>query len=254
MHDTEPKHNDATENPGDTTPSGGADDVAALMAEAVASVDAARAEAAMGEEVELLDDDLVETTEGPEAALAAEVASLEQRLAEARAESDSMRDQWLRARADFENHKKRTKRDMEDAKQRDAMKLLSDFFPVLDNLDRALSTVQDDAGGQLVDGIMLVRREFLGALRKHDIVPVDAVGKPFDPAYHEALQQLDSADHAPGTVMVEFEKGFMRGDRLLRPSRVVVASANSTGVAPEPEAPDSPDGSGEPTASGEDQP
>ena len=120
---------------------------------------------------------------------------------------------------------------MDDQKQRDAMRLLADFFPVLDNLDRALETVKATTGGegQIGDGIRLVRREFLGALKKHDIVPLESVGQRFDPAFHEALQQVDSPDHPPGVVMFEFEKGFLRGERLLRPARVVVASPNSTG-------------------------
>ncbi|HWB78322.1 MAG TPA: nucleotide exchange factor GrpE, partial [Nannocystaceae bacterium] len=66
-------------------------------------------------------------------------------------------------------------------------------------------------------------------LRKHGIEAVPSVGTPFDPAIHDALQQIDSPDHAPGTVIREFERGYRMGERLIRPARVVIAGPGSTG-------------------------
>lgn len=217
---------------------GASDPYEAAFADAEAAVDKVRAGASETEAAEALAEDGIEVevsdTNGELEALEGQVEALAARLSEAENSVDDFRNKWLLARADFENFKKRQRRDMDDQKQRDAMKLLADFFPVLDNLDRALDTVKATTGGegQIGDGLRLVRREFLGALKKHDIVPLESVGERFDPAFHEALQQVDSPDHPPGVVMFEFEKGFLRGERLLRPARVVVASPNSTGSEP----------------------
>ena len=223
---------------------GTSDPYEAAFADAEAAVDKLRAgvsdtdgeadNSGAGEEVDIE----VEVDEGDREMeeLTGQVEDLAARLSEAEKTADDFRSKWLLARADFENFKKRQRRDMDDQKQRDAMRLLADFFPVLDNLDRALETVKATTGGegQIGDGIRLVRREFLGALKKHDIVPLESIGQRFDPAFHEALQQVDSPDHPPGVVMFEFEKGFLRGERLLRPARVVVASPNSTGPVAAP--------------------
>lgn len=161
----------------------------------------------------------------------------------------SLKDKWLRAVADHENYKKRVKRDVDDAVSRKAQSLLSSFLPTVDNLERALEiaepvAAQLTAGAagdrpgevaanveQVVKGLRMVRDEFLSALKKNSIEPVPAVGVPFDPAIHDALQQIDSPDHAPGVVIREFEKGYKFGDRLLRPARVIVAGAGSGGGA-----------------------
>lgn len=173
------------------------------------------------------------------------------------AELAATKDRWLRAVADLENYKKRTRREIEEAERRTVQKILPAFLPVLDNLERALDSVgpalqrgPEDAPQaayaaeraksveQLVAGIRMVSTEFVSALGKNGIEAVPSVGQPFDPAVHDALQQIDSPDHAPGIVIREFEKGYRLGDRLIRPARVVVAGAGSTGTSPsaEPEA------------------
>jgi len=151
----------------------------------------------------------------------------DERLALAEEEIASLKDKWLRAVADLENYKKRTRREIEDATFRARQDLLSSFFPTADNLDRALELARDNEN--LFKGIEMVSREFRGALTKFGIESVPGVGHPFDPAIHEALQQIDSPDHAPGVVIREFEKGYRQGDRLLRPARVIIAGPGSTG-------------------------
>jgi molecular chaperone GrpE len=164
--------------------------------------------------------------------------SLEAQLEQAQAESAALRDKWLRAVADHDNYKKRVKRDIDDAIHRAVQNLLGSFLPVGDNLDRALSVAPPDTNDQLLRGIEMVRQEFVSALGKHGIKPIESVGRPFDPNLHDALQQMDSPDFAPGIVMMEYEKGYMRQDKLLRPARVIVAGPGSTGAAPESEQPD----------------
>lgn len=153
----------------------------------------------------------------------------------------ALKDKWLRAVADHENYKKRVKRDIDDAVNRKTQGLLTSFLPTVDNLERALeiaepvaSQVPKELAGnleQVVKGLRMVRDEFLGGLKKQGIEPVPAVGVPFDPAIHDALQQIDSPDHAPGMVIREFEKGYKLGERLMRPARVIIAGAGSGGAS-----------------------
>jgi len=151
----------------------------------------------------------------------------DERLAQAEEEIASLKDKWLRSVADLENYKKRTRREIEDAVFRARQDLLSSFFPTADNLERALELARDNEN--LFKGIEMVVREFNGALTKFGIESVPGVGHAFDPAIHDALQQIDSPDHAPGVVVREFEKGYRQGDRLLRPARVIIAGPGSTG-------------------------
>jgi molecular chaperone GrpE len=157
-------------------------------------------------------------------------AELEAELAVSKKANSELRDKWLRAVADHENFKKRVKKETNDTVQRGLQRLLNDFLPVADNLERALQLV-DDPEDKFVEGIQLVRREFFNALAKHEIKPIDSVGQPFDPSLHDALQQIDSPEHAPGVIIQEFERGYMRGDRLFRAARVIVAGPGSTGEA-----------------------
>jgi molecular chaperone GrpE len=206
------------------------DELAQTLRDAEAAVDKVRS----GQDQE--DDEAIEAELGPdadddeiasrvEAALAAEVAA-------ARAEAESNKDKWLRAVADLDNYKKRTRREIDEAINRALQGLLGDFLPVGDNLERALSALGPEVDPQVRKGLEMVRHEFFNALGKHGIKPVETLGKPFDPNFHDALQQVDTPEHAPGIVMMEFEKGYVRGDRLLRPARVIVAGPGSTGKPP----------------------
>jgi len=156
-------------------------------------------------------------------------------------EAASLKDKWLRAVADLENYKKRVRREIDDAQVRTVQQILPSFLPVMDNLERALEIAEPAAksvGGdvaknveQVVTGLRMVASEFKGALAKHGVVQVPTIGTPFDPAVHDALQQIDSPDFPPGVVVREFEKGYRIGERLIRPARVIVAGAGSTGTA-----------------------
>lgn len=212
----------------DPTEVGEQEDIASVIAEAEAAVDKVRSE----------QDDAGEP-EADEAPTPDAADVLAAQLVEAEAEAKALKDKWLRSVADLENYKKRVKRDIDDAVHRSVKNLLSSFLPVGDNLERALSVAPADAAetlGPFIKGIEMVRSEFFNALGKHDIKPVESVGKPFDPSYHEALQQVDSPDFAPGIVTMEYEKGYTRGGKLLRPARVIVAGPGSTGAPPADEA------------------
>jgi molecular chaperone GrpE len=145
-------------------------------------------------------------------------------LETARAEAQRYRDQLLRTAADFDNFKKRIRREMEDGERRAREDLLKDLLPVFDNLERAAQHAGSASDVKsLSDGLSMVLRMFTDTLARMGIERVRAVGEPFDPALHEAVQQMETTEHAPGTVAAEVQAGYRFGERLVRPAMVVVA-------------------------------
>jgi molecular chaperone GrpE len=145
-------------------------------------------------------------------------------LQAARAELDRVRNQLLRTAADFDNYRKRTRRELVDAERTGREDAVRQLLPVFDNLERAASHTENATEVRsLAEGIALVLRQFLDTLGKLGVERVPAVGCPFDPVVHEAIQHLESAEADPGMVTVEVQAGYRMGDRLLRPALVVVA-------------------------------
>jgi len=110
--------------------------------------------------------------------------------------------------------------------------LVKDLLLTVDNLDRAIGHARESGGGDLetfLQGIELVQREFLGILEKHSVSEVEAFGKSFDPALHEAMAQVPDGSVAPNTVTEVLQKGYQLRERLLRPARVMVAKAPEAG-------------------------
>jgi molecular chaperone GrpE len=145
-------------------------------------------------------------------------------LALAQAEAVRLKDQLLRLAADFDNFKKRSRRELTDMAKVSREDVLRELLPVFDNLERATShAAQATDVKALTEGISMVIRQFVDTLGKLGIERITAVGLPFDPAVHEAVQHLETNDHAPGTVAMELQAGYRMGDRVVRPAMVVVA-------------------------------
>ena len=145
-------------------------------------------------------------------------------LERAQAEAVRLKDQLLRLAADFDNFKKRSRRELSDMAKVSREDVLRELLPVFDNLERATSHASQATDMKaLTDGISMVMRQFIDTLGKLGIERVPAVGLPFDPAIHEAVQHLETAEHPPGTVAMELQAGYKAGDRVLRPAMVVVA-------------------------------
>jgi molecular chaperone GrpE len=162
------------------------------------------------------DPDLQESVpEGDAAAAATEsIAALQQ-------ERDSLRDRLLRTAAEFDNYRKRMDRERRDLADYTAGETLSEFLPIIDNLERALqAAAQDDP---LRKGVELIHRQMLDLLRKRGVKPIEALGTDFDPNFHQAVIHEESAQHREGEVMEELQRGYVVGDRLLRPAMVKVA-------------------------------
>jgi len=158
----------------------------------------------------------------PDAAEAAPPDPLET----AKQEAQRLKDQLLRTAADFDNFRKRTRRDLVDAERRGRDDFLREILPVFDNLERAVQHVEKATDVQSVsEGIRMVLRQLSDTLGKLGVERVPTVGTPFDPAVHEAVQHFETAEHPPGSVAAEVQGGYKAQDRLIRPALVVVAKA-----------------------------
>ncbi|MBX3259451.1 MAG: nucleotide exchange factor GrpE [Labilithrix sp.] len=150
-------------------------------------------------------------------------------VAEAKAEAARMKDQWMRTAADFDNFRKRARRELEDTRKAGKEDLLKEFLPVFDNLERAIQSAQRATDVKAVaEGLQMVLRQYLDTLSRGGITKVPGVGAQFDPTHHEAIQQVETDEHPAGTVVAEVQPGYMQGDRLIRAAMVVVAKPKST--------------------------
>lgn len=152
-----------------------------------------------------------------------DVAALEDALASLRSEKDALQDRLLRTAAEFDNYRKRVDRDRKDQADAAVSDALQDLLPIIDDLERALQAPSGDDAGAFRKGVELIYRQMTELLRKRGVKPIEAVGTDFDPRFHQAIAHEVSANHREGEVTEEVRKGYMLGDRLLRPSMVKVA-------------------------------
>ena len=145
-------------------------------------------------------------------------------LEKAHAERDRMRDQLLRVAADFDNFRKRSRKEIEEVRRRTIEDTLREVLPIVDNLERAadaMSTATEVSA--VTDGVHMVLRGFEDIAGRLGLKRVATVGHQFDPTCHDAVQQEETNEHAPGTIVSEVVPGYYLGERLLRPAMVVVA-------------------------------
>jgi molecular chaperone GrpE len=151
---------------------------------------------------------------------------LKTRLETALKTADKNYDSFLRVSAEFDNYKKRTAREMNEFRKFANESLVKDLLPVVDNLERALESSEDNGKtDSIAAGIQLTLKGILKILDRFNVKSIDSLGKPFDPCFHQAVLQEETGDHAENTVLKEFQKGYMLHDRLIRPSMVVVSKA-----------------------------
>jgi molecular chaperone GrpE len=147
-------------------------------------------------------------------------------LGEARKEAAESRDRWIRAVADLENYKKRSIQERSNLLKYKNEDLLRDLVVVMDNMDRALKFCDpSEKTDPLAEGVCMVAGMFKDMLGRYGVTEIKALGEPFDPHMHEAVARVQAGDNQHNTVVEEIEKGYMYQDRLLRPSKVVVAVA-----------------------------
>ncbi len=137
---------------------------------------------------------------------------------------DGEKDRFLRLSAEFDNYKKRIARETADFKKFANETLFKQLLTVVDNLERAISSGEDEAEkSPILDGVKLTYKDILKIFDNFNVKPVDAEGKPFDPSYHQAITHQESPDHPDNTVIKELQKGYLMSDRLIRPSMVIVS-------------------------------
>ena len=184
--------------------------------------DALKAEELKGVPSEFLDDG--EEDEGD----AGETGEGDDRLASLREELEAARQEVLYAKADTQNVRRRMEKDIADARSYAATGFARDVLSVADNLSRAIDAIpeslrEDEKMKGLVIGIEATQRELEKVFKTHGIERIAAMGLPLDPNQHQAMMEVPSADHEPGTIVQEMQAGWMIKDRLLRPAMVGVA-------------------------------
>ena len=134
-------------------------------------------------------------------------------------------DQVLRVQAEMQNLRRRAERDVENAHKYALDKFAPELLPVVDNLERALATidVEDPAQKSVAEGIELTLKTFVDVLVRFKVEAVDPAGQPFDAEFHQAVSMVPNPDLEPNTVMDVFQKGYTLNGRLLRPAMVVVS-------------------------------
>jgi molecular chaperone GrpE len=164
--------------------------------------------------------------------VARRLAALETELEKAREEARQNHERWLRERADLENLKKRAARERAETMKFANESVLRDLLPIVDNLERAVAHAESGGDGQpLVEGVALVLKSLLDVLERHGVKRIEAKGTPFDPAQHEAMAHVESAEHEPNSVIEEHQPGYRLQERLLRPALVSVAKAPDPNLA-----------------------
>jgi len=174
---------------------------------------------------------------GAEAGLSAEAASAAQAdlsteaasaakvdvIAELRREKDALQDRLLRTAAEFDNYRKRIDRDRRDQADAAVADAIAELLPIVENLERALEVPPGGDTEVYRKGVELIHLQMAELLRKRGVKPIRSVGADFDPRFHQAVMHEVSSEHREGEVMDELSRGYMLGERLLRPAMVKVA-------------------------------
>ena len=166
----------------------------------------------------MAEEPLTDTPESPEALVSTD------QVADLQRERDDYQDRWMRKSAEFDNYRKRIERERREQADQKVVDLLLELLLVVDDFDRALTVDAADVPSYR-KGVELIHTKLQDLLRKHNVKPIDSVGADFDPNLHQAVVHEVSAEHREGEVIGELQRGYMMGDRLLRPAMVRVAKS-----------------------------
>lgn len=167
---------------------------------------------------------------GPGTGDATDPSAAEDPQDQLRRERDDFKDKYLRAQAETVNTSRRLHQQHANAMKMAAMDLARELLPVVDNLERTIANLEHlPSDDPVTKGVRLIADDFGKILKHHGVVPIEAVGKPFDPTMHEALMHDQNTTAPPGTVTRELERGYMMYDRVLRPARVAISADSGNG-------------------------
>lgn len=150
-------------------------------------------------------------------------------------ERDKLKQQLMRTAADFDNFRRRSRREVEEARMKGKDDAVVELLPVIDNLERAVQASEGATDVEAVlSGVQMVLKLFEDTASRMGLNRVKSVGERFDPAMHDAIQQQETTEHPAGSIVAEVAAGYMFGKRLIRPAMVVVARAPKPAAVPEP--------------------
>ena len=159
------------------------------------------------------------------------VSELQLALAAKAEEVNSLNDKYLRLAAEFDNYKRLIQRDQRDQIRFGNEQLLKELLPVVDNLERAIKSSREGGGSNvLLQGVDLTLKQLTGALKRFHVIPVETVGRPFDPATHQAVTSVASETVPKQHVVDELQRGYLLHDRILRAAMVSVSTGRADGA------------------------
>lgn len=168
-----------------------------------------------------------------------EIEELREALAQAEAQAAEYLDGWQRAQAEFSNYKKRQEAERAQMMAFAGMGVLHKLLPAVDDFERALATLPDDLRHLTwCEGLFLIKQKLDGVLESEGVTPIESEGQMFDPRYHEAVTYEEASGYEEGQIIGEVQRGYMLGERVLRPAVVRVAKAtvvSESSLAEEPE-------------------
>jgi molecular chaperone GrpE len=154
------------------------------------------------------------------------IKELEEALSAKGLEASNNWDKYLRERADLENYRKRVQKEKEEILKYGNESFIMEILPSVDNLERALEHAPEGEPDAVLEGVKLTLSLLMSTLKKFGVAPVEAEkGTPFNPAFHQAMSQVETAEQEPNTIVAVFQKGYLLNDRLLRAAMVTVAIA-----------------------------
>ncbi len=153
----------------------------------------------------------------------------DEELESVRQEARDNYDRFVRLSAEFENYKKRASREMSEFRKYANEIIIKALLPVVDNLERAIESSGEDenATSCVVEGVEMTLKEILKVFEQFEVKPVESLGQPFDPGFHEAMMREESDEYPENTVIKELQKGYLMHERLIRPAMVVVSAAKT---------------------------
>jgi molecular chaperone GrpE len=165
----------------------------------------------------------------------ADVQPLQRELESERERVKDLQERWHRAAADLANLRRRTEQERGEVEQFASMRLVQELLPVLDNFERALSTIPGNlAMLTWLQGVMLIQRHLEALLEQQGLAPIDAQGQAFNPHFHEAVSEREQEGATAGTVLQEYQRGYTMHGRVIRPALVEIAKEPSAQAAEAP--------------------
>ncbi|WP_458121690.1 nucleotide exchange factor GrpE [Paenibacillus sp. Z6-24] len=166
----------------------------------------------------------VDTTDSANTESAAEEVVSRAELERVQAHADDQTQRLLRAQADFDNFRRRTQKEKEELAKYASAQLITELIPIIDNFERAMATRPENPELESFSkGVDMIFRQLSDVLKNTGLTPMEAVGQPFNPEFHQAVMQVESDEHEEGIVVEELQKGYMLKDKVIRPAMVKVS-------------------------------